>query len=250
VGATATNEAGTAYQHTLKVKVSALADGNSYTVFCAPFAYTLPDAVTAQTGRSVTGEVKDTPYGKYYYGKFEITELEKGSVVHAGQPVIFKVQSADAPSGYIELSLNTLALQADIDADDRIKGTYLTLDDIDVPQGKKVYILGGKSGKPVFRQNAQKDYNNQSNNQCLPHNKMYLLLTLEEAEALSKGQSIDFSYVLEEENIATGIESSSSSARSGDDTIYDLQGRKVERITQPGVYIRNGKKFVVRRGQY
>jgi hypothetical protein len=206
--------------------------------------------VTAQTGRSVTGEAKDTPYGKYYYGKFEIKELEKGSVVPAGQPVIFKVQSADAPSGYIELSLNASDPQADIVADDRIKGTYLTLDDIDVPQGKKVYILGGKSGKPVFRQNAQKDYNNQSNNQCLPHNKMYLLLTLEEAEALSKGQSIDFSYVLEEENIATGIESSSSSARSGDDTIYDLQGRKVERITQPGVYIRNGKKFVVRRGQY
>ena len=249
VGATATNEAGVTYSRPLKVKVSALADGNSYTVFCAPFAYTLPDAVTAQTG-SVTGEAKDTPYGKYFYGKFAITELEKGEVVPAGQPVIFKVQSADAPSGYIELSLNASAPQADIVADDLIKGTYLTLDDIDVPQGKKVYILGGKSGKPVFRQNAQKDYNNQSNNQCLPHNKMYLLLTLEEADALSRGQSIDFSYVLEEENIATGIESSSSSARSGDDTIYDLQGRKVERITQPGVYIRNGKKFVVRRGQY
>ena len=34
------------------------------------------------------------------------------------------------------------------------------------------------------------------------------------------------------------------------DTIYDIQGRKVEYISRPGIYIRNGKKFVVRKGQY
>ncbi|MBQ6938808.1 MAG: hypothetical protein IJN35_03080, partial [Muribaculaceae bacterium] len=31
-----------------------------------------------------------------------------------------------------------------------------------------------------------------------------------------------------------------------DDTIYDLQGRKIEKITKAGIYIINGKKVIKR----
>ena len=29
-------------------------------------------------------------------------------------------------------------------------------------------------------------------------------------------------------------------------TLFDLQGRKLDRITQPGIYIKNGKKVAVK----
>jgi arabinan endo-1,5-alpha-L-arabinosidase len=44
---------------------------------------------------------------------------------------------------------------------------------------------------------------------------------------------------------ATGIRSIEASAVKGDDAIYDLQGRRVTTPQRKGVYIRNGKKFVM-----
>ena len=45
----------------------------------------------------------------------------------------------------------------------------------------------------------------------------------------------------------TGIETiKSSEQRLGDDAIYNLQGVRVQNPTQRGIYIRNGKKFVVK----
>lgn len=43
----------------------------------------------------------------------------------------------------------------------------------------------------------------------------------------------------------TGIEEITEGANSGENTIYDLCGRKVEKITQKGIYIINGKKKAV-----
>jgi hypothetical protein len=43
----------------------------------------------------------------------------------------------------------------------------------------------------------------------------------------------------------TGIESIQDSNKR-DDVVYDLTGRRIERITTPGIYIRNGKKVYVR----
>ena len=46
-------------------------------------------------------------------------------------------------------------------------------------------------------------------------------------------------------NPSTGIESLRTSSKTAD-TVYDLQGRRVSNSLRPGIYIRNGKKFVVK----
>ena len=51
-------------------------------------------------------------------------------------------------------------------------------------------------------------------------------------------------WVLEEATIPTGIED--ITAGSAEKTIYDLTGRRVENITNAGIYIVNGKKVLVK----
>jgi hypothetical protein len=48
-------------------------------------------------------------------------------------------------------------------------------------------------------------------------------------------------------NEATCIEEIVNNQQSTDsETIYDLQGRKVNNINMPGIYIINGKKYVIK----
>lgn len=48
----------------------------------------------------------------------------------------------------------------------------------------------------------------------------------------------------EAEEIITGVDGVETDTKS--DVIYDLSGRKIEKITQPGIYIKNGKKVMTK----
>ena len=247
VGTTSTNAAGTTYQRPLKLKVSALKDGNSYSTFYSPFNFTVPDGVTASTG-VIQGEVVQGGLGLYFKGTFTLEPLEDGNVM-AGQPVLIKIPSNNVSNNCIELTIPNNAPGTAVE-NQRIKGTYLTQElpsDILENGDKKVYVLGVSNGKPTFLQNATKDYDNKSNNLFMTHHKMYLVLSNKEAETLSKGLAIDISYLIEEEETTT-IDRVNDGGNDGKAAIYDLQGRKVDHIVKPGIYIRNGKKFVVKKG--
>ena len=244
VGATATNTAGTVYQHALKVKVSAMSDGYSYSTLCLPFNYTLPDGIIAQTGTTVPDE--SYAGSQHYHGTFELRDVE-GSV-KAGQPIIIKASTSAVTNGYIEVLLSadnpTVAVE-----DPVIKGVYLTqvLDKLQ-NDAQKVFILGSKNKIAQFRVNAQKGYDNVANNLFVNHNKLYMVLTNEQASALSSGKAIEVDFDLD--SLPTDIDNVEQTEQQDNGDIYDLQGRRVEHINRPGIYIRNGKKFVVRRGQY
>ena len=46
------------------------------------------------------------------------------------------------------------------------------------------------------------------------------------------------------EEFITGVDDIEISTK--DDAIYDLSGRKIEKITHPGIYIKNGKKVMIK----
>lgn len=243
VGATATNEAGVTYRRPLKVKVSAMSDGYSYSTLCLPFSYTLADGIVAQKGEIKGGIVQAN--GPHFHGTFELSAVE--GPVKANEPVVIKAPTSSVVGGSVEVVLSNTTEYAQENA--LIKGVNLTqvLGELDSKQ--KVFTLGKKNNQPQFLVNAIKDYDSKSNNLFVNHNKIFLILTNEQADALARGLSVVVDYDIDEE-ITTSISETSTTGRNDEGTIYDLSGRKVTRITQPGVYIRNGKKFVVRRGQY
>ena len=58
------------------------------------------------------------------------------------------------------------------------------------------------------------------------------------------GTDLAATWVLEEATIPTGI--NSIDAEKATSTIYDLTGRRIENITNAGIYIVNGKKVIVK----
>jgi len=243
VGTTAANSAGNTYQRPLKVKVSAMSDGYSYSTLCLPFSYTLADGIVAQKGTIKGGIVQEN--GPHYHGTFELSAVE--GPVKANEPVVIKAPTSSVVGGSVEVVLSNTTEYAEPNT--LIKGVNLTqvLGELDSKQ--KVFTLGKKNNQPQFLVNAIKDYDSKSNNLFVNHNKIFLILTNEQANNMAKGLPVTVDYAVDED-ITTGVNDAVSASRHSDNTIYDLQGRKVDRITHPGVYIRNGKKFVVRRGQY
>lgn len=53
-------------------------------------------------------------------------------------------------------------------------------------------------------------------------------------------------YLYEERKEAAGIEAPTFTTTASNHAVYTLQGVRVGKPTQPGVYIRGGKKFVVK----
>ena len=47
-------------------------------------------------------------------------------------------------------------------------------------------------------------------------------------------------------DVTSGIRTVAADRRMTDDAIYDLQGRRITAPTRPGIYIRNGRKFIVK----
>ena len=64
------------------------------------------------------------------------------------------------------------------------------------------------------------------------------------------GSDMDFSKVplvdAGDETAIEGVQYQMESVQRADGKIYDLTGREVQNITRPGIYIRNGRKFVVK----
>ena len=69
----------------------------------------------------------------------------------------------------------------------------------------------------------------------IPAGKVYLDLTPSNARTL----------VIVRNNAATGVDTISNEAADGEDKWYDMQGRKINKPSKTGLYIKNGKKVVV-----
>lgn len=56
----------------------------------------------------------------------------------------------------------------------------------------------------------------------------------------------DFTFEISDDSATTGVEQISVDNFVGDDVIYDLNGRRVNNTTAPGIYIVNGEKRIIR----
>lgn len=209
-----------------------------YTSMYAPFPYELLDGVKAYYLPLAEGVYHEST------NTIVFSEVTSG-IVPANTPVILECTNYDGPS-----SNRLLPLTDDEEIPvlpfanlNFLKG-YLDLNSVPkvVNDHDKMYVFSIYENKLGFY-HFNKDYMN-------PH-KAYLLLpmSLSEFEEQYKEQANNakFAFQIEpEENPApTMIELNNAVVDDADTPIFDLQGRKVKTV-KAGVYIKKGKKFVVK----
>lgn len=176
--------------------------------FSAPFATVIPEGVTAYIATQ-DGENSD------------IINMSPviGSALPAGKGVILS-GTADATVAMVPA---TDEAQASIDGNSLLRGSA----------GEEValnptydYVLGKNDGHVAF-------YHVNSSANVLPMNRAYLHF---EGGSVVK---MDFNHT------TTGIEAVSPATQQ-DGPIYDLSGRRVSHMSKGGIYIRNGKKILVK----
>lgn len=92
------------------------------------------------------------------------------------------------------------------------------------------FVLGKKNGRVAFYYKA---------NTKISNNKAYYIYTGSDA------RQADLSFLFVDET--TGISTPNLITPPADnDAIYDLMGRRVQQINQKGIYIKNGRKFLVK----
>lgn len=153
-------------------------------------------------------------------------------------PVILRMGTKDTPADpaatQITLYLQP-ALAQDIIWTTGLKGSLgkkkFTDAEYDPTKNANFFILGKKDdGRVKFYYMS---------NQVLAANKAYYVYN-----STTSAKSLVFRF--DDDNISTGISLPETIETSGDAVIYDLSGRRVAGTAKKGVYIRNGKKYIVK----
>ena len=188
--------------------------------FSAPFAFTLPEKVDAyvvvQTPQSNTAKMEALEYA--------------GRAVAANTGVILYGATSETQVRMIPAASNGTSVTGNMLGNSAGGPKQI----VDVP-GQTNYILAKKGGNVVFsRALANGD------NQSISMNKAYL--------SIPDGSPVNqFALSFGEDGPTTGIGSiEAGNAGSAAAPLYDLSGRRISQPATRGIYIRSGKKFMVK----
>ena len=188
--------------------------------FSAPFAFTLPadvDAyVVAQTPQSNTAKMTAIAY--------------EGEAVAANTGVILYGSTSETQVRMIPAASNGIPVQGNMLGNSAGGPKQI----VDVP-GQTNYILASKGGSIVFSKALAN-----GENKSISMNKAYL--------SIPDGSSVNqFALSFGEDGPTTGIGSiEAGNAGSAAAPLYDLSGRRISQPATRGIYIRSGKKFMVK----
>ena len=211
-----------------------------YATLKLPFAVDLTSAKDA-SGNSYTLEVLKCTTPQNTVGEevilSDITSTLKDKTLPRETPVILRMgkrEYAEYNDTQITLYLQP-ALAQNIITTTGLKGSLgkkkFTAAEYDPTKNANFFILGKKTdGRVKFYYMS---------NQVLAANKAYYVYN-----GSTSAKSLVFRF--DDDNISTGISLPETIETTGDAVIYDLSGRRVEGTAKKGVYIRNGKKYIVK----
>lgn len=189
-----------------------------YSTLCVPVEVQIPDGVKAYTfgGLNITDGVG-------------VLNLEKVTTDYLPAYEAVLLFSVNPAGGGFEFALTGGDNKKN--NDDGFKGTIVN-HKFDQEDGR-IFMYLTKVGDNVgFYKRKTMPY-------TLGANKAYFYLTSEQQAAVSRGMSmrlIDGTTGIEDVTVDAVVE----------DTIYDLQGRRLDEVTAPGIYIVNGKKMYIK----
>lgn len=189
--------------------------------FSAPFATLVPEGVTAYYAASKTANGATLA-------------VMEGQAIPAHQGVILVGESGIASSLMVPAKTNGSEIEADATIEGNLfchtAGTTHVLELGDYVLGNRVNINGEYFTKGIaFYQGTV--------GTVAGKNKAYIVLG---ADSQVKAYALDFGG---EVTHITGVENNASDAGL---PVYDLSGRRVSQLSKGGVYIRGGKKFIVK----
>ena len=224
-------------------------EDKSYSTFYSAYPVTLPDGVEASvvTARADNGQLSMTV----------ITD-EYNRVVPAYTAVVLsenKQDASDSSSSGGEVKFSDDASPAEVAEDGNMLSGTLTTEYIDCTAPSTfVYSLGRKNNR-VAMYKAYKNYEKvTADNGTVTYNKVgsssndggYVRLGANKSYLKVEGQNnaavAMFSFFFG--GGTTDIDGINAVAEAYE-AVYDLQGRKLEKVTEPGIYIVNGKKVYV-----
>lgn len=189
-----------------------------YSTLCVPVEVKIPEGVKAYTfgGLNVTDGVG-------------VLNLKKVTTDYIPKEEAVLIFSVDPAGGDFKFAL-TGGNHGNIEGNDFlgtiVKRTFNLTDE-------QIFMYLTKVGDEVgFYKRKSKDF-------TFGANKAYFYLTPEQQAAVSRGMSmrlIDGTTGIEDVPVDAVVE----------DTIYDLQGRRLDDVTAPGIYIVNGKKMYIK----
>lgn len=195
--------------------------GKGIGTFSAPFATLVPEGVTAYYAASKTANGATLA-------------VMEGQAIPAHQGVILVGESGIASSLMVPAKTNGSEIEADATIEGNLfchtAGTTHVLELGDYVLGNRVNINGEYFTKGIaFYQGTV--------GTVAGKNKAYIVLG---ADSQVKAYALDFGG---EVTHITGVENNASDAGL---PVYDLSGRRVSQLNKGGVYIRGGKKFIVK----
>ena len=217
-------------------------NGKYYTTLYTKFPYKMLDGIKAYY-------LDVTKADKIYNAqskKITFLEVDEGEIIPENMAVILECSGTDPAHN---------RLLPIVDKDDKIKEDMYVTDKNNLLKGALVVGGGLTAAQAAAKYNLGQNYvyvysakNNHvsfytwTGTKVIPNNKVYLAVTKDfEGEPSSDGNAAKgYTFVW---GTTTGIDNTVTVEEDG--TIYNLQGSKV---TNPsaGVYIKNGKKFVVK----
>lgn len=191
-----------------------------YSTLCVPVEVQIPDDVKAYTFGGLS--IDEDSVGVLNLKKVTTDYIPKNEAV-----LLFSV---DPAGGDFEFAL-TGGNNGNIDGNEFI-GTIVKKN-FDLNLDKRIFMYLTKvNGEVGFYKRKPEAF-------TFGANKAYFYLTPEQQAAVSRGMSmrlIDGTTGIEDVPVDAVVE----------DTIYDLQGRRLDEVTAPGIYIVNGKKMYIK----